>query len=239
MEIAFQGVGSGTQVDHIQVHMNADDGVEFFGGTVEVSHVLVTGVGDDSLDWTDGWSGGAQYVILHQHDDNGDNGIEGDNNGEANDASPRSAPVLSNLTIIGSPDSDDSDLGILVREGTAAKIYNTVVVGFNDACLDIDHEATWNQAASGDLLFDGVHINCETSFKADDDADNGLLVDDIFAQSASNSTNTVELVSPFNLTAPDYSLNVTGLSLGAVGADFVGAIGSDDWTAGWTTHELN
>ena len=53
--IAFQGVGSGTEVDYIQVHMNADDGVEFFGGTVGIKHVLVTGVGDDSMDWTDGW----------------------------------------------------------------------------------------------------------------------------------------------------------------------------------------
>ena len=46
--------------------MNADDGVEFFGGTVDVKFVLVTGVGDDSLDWTDGWQGSAQYDILHR-----------------------------------------------------------------------------------------------------------------------------------------------------------------------------
>ena len=50
--IAFQGVGSGTEVNYIQVHMNADDGVEFFGGTVNVKHVLLTGNKDDSMDWT-------------------------------------------------------------------------------------------------------------------------------------------------------------------------------------------
>ena len=133
--------------------MNADDGIEFFGGTVDVKHIVVTGVGDDSLDWTDGWAGPAQYVILHQHDDNGDNGIEADNNGENNDASPRSMPVLSNFTIIGSPESDASDLGILVREGTAATIMNTAVIGFNDACLDVDHDATWAQAIAGELTF--------------------------------------------------------------------------------------
>jgi hypothetical protein len=74
--IAFQGVGSGTTVDHIQVHMNADDGVEFFGGTVNVKHVLVTGVGDDSMDWTDGWRGRAQHIVLQQYDDGGDQGID-------------------------------------------------------------------------------------------------------------------------------------------------------------------
>ena len=79
--------------------MNADDGVEFFGGTVGIKHVLVTGVGDDSMDWTDGWRGSAQYVVLQQYDDNGDNGIEADNNGDANDAEPRSNPTLSTLPL--------------------------------------------------------------------------------------------------------------------------------------------
>ena len=71
-----------------------DHGVEFFGGNVFAKHLIVTGVGDDSLDWTDGWQGGAQFVILHQHDDNGDNGIEADNNAENNEAAPRSNPML-------------------------------------------------------------------------------------------------------------------------------------------------
>ncbi len=99
--IAFQGVGSGTEVDYVQVHMNADDGIEFFGGTAQVKHVLVTGVGDDMLDWTDGWQGKAQFVVLQQFADAGDNGIEADNNGDDNEASPRSNPTLSHITIIG------------------------------------------------------------------------------------------------------------------------------------------
>ena len=61
--IAFFGVGSGTTVDYIQVHMNADDGIEFFGGTVNVKHAVLTGIADDSLDWTYGWTGKAQVRI--------------------------------------------------------------------------------------------------------------------------------------------------------------------------------
>ena len=57
-------------------------------------------------------------------DASGDNGIEADNNGDNNDAAPRSFPTLSNLTIIGSPSSDASDYGMLLREGTAASISN-------------------------------------------------------------------------------------------------------------------
>ena len=81
--------------------MNADDGVVSWG-TVGIKHVL-HGVGDDSMDLTDGWRGSAQYVVLQQYDDNGDNGIEADNNGDANDVEPRSNPTLSNFTIVGSP----------------------------------------------------------------------------------------------------------------------------------------
>ncbi len=62
--IAFQGVGSGTSVSYIQVHMNKDDGVEFFGGTVSVDHVVLTANGDDSLDYVNGWSGTASYVAI-------------------------------------------------------------------------------------------------------------------------------------------------------------------------------
>ena len=56
--IAFQGVVP-TEVDFIQVHMNADDGVEFFGGNVFAKHLIVTGVGDDS------WTGSMAGKVVH------------------------------------------------------------------------------------------------------------------------------------------------------------------------------
>jgi hypothetical protein len=61
--ITFAGVGSGTVVDYIQVHNNLDDGVEFFGGTVNAKHLVLTGNRDDSLDWADGWTGKVQHVL--------------------------------------------------------------------------------------------------------------------------------------------------------------------------------
>jgi len=60
--ISFAGVGSATTVDYIQVHENLDDGIEFFGGTVNVSNVVLTSIGDDSLDWSFGWTGAAKNV---------------------------------------------------------------------------------------------------------------------------------------------------------------------------------
>ncbi|MEL7488926.1 MAG: hypothetical protein AAGJ87_17145, partial [Pseudomonadota bacterium] len=92
--IALQGVGDGTEIDFVQIINGADDGIEWFGGTVNVSHAVVTGAADDSIDWTDGWTGALQFAIVRQNDGD-DNGIEGDNNGDTSqDAMPRSAPTV-------------------------------------------------------------------------------------------------------------------------------------------------
>ena len=55
--IAFQGVGRGTQVDHVQAHMSRDDAMEWFGGTVDGKYVVMSNAADDSFDWTFGWTG--------------------------------------------------------------------------------------------------------------------------------------------------------------------------------------
>lgn len=246
--IAFQGVGSGTEVDYVQVHMNADDGVEFFGGTVSAKHLLVTGAGDDSIDWTDGWRGNLQHVIVQQYDDNGDNGIEADNNGDANDAEPRSNPTLANMSIIGSPESADSDLGILLREGTAAYVLNTVVAGFEDAGLDIDNAATWTQATDGNIVFDSVHLNNAENFEEDDDNSEGNLVQDVLNVTGNNTLDEVVLNDPYNQTTPNFGLSTAGSAVAVDpstfdawfdAVDYVGAIGSTDWTTDWTTSESN
>ena len=47
--IAFQGVGRGTIVENIQVSWNKDDGIEMFGGSVDIKRVVLTNIGDDSI----------------------------------------------------------------------------------------------------------------------------------------------------------------------------------------------
>ncbi|MEZ4323020.1 MAG: hypothetical protein R3F61_36475 [Myxococcota bacterium] len=254
--IAFQGVGRNTLVDYVQVHMNADDGIEFFGGTAEAKHLVVTGVGDDSLDWTDGWRGKVQFAVLQQYDDaSGDNGIEADNNADDNNASPRSFPTLSNLTVIGSPSSDASDYGMLLREGTAAHIANALVVGFNDACLDIDHVATFDRigASTEDLVLENLHFDCATSFeKNDEDLDGDSVNDpdpmdieaDFFALGAGNVLgDDGGLGAPFDLRNPDFTSTATGAVVPSdaffESVDHIGAVGTTDWTAGWTTSAVN
>ena len=177
--IAFQGVGRNTEVDHIMVKFNKDDGLEFFGGTVEVKHVICFAIADDSFDWTDGWQGKGQFMIAMQMGDDADNGFESDNNGDNNNLTPRSDPTLYNVTLIGDPydfPGDESDIGMLLREGTAATIRNFIITGFKEASIDIDHSATFDQVANGELTLENGLIygnclvdGCEEQFKTDSD----------------------------------------------------------------------
>jgi len=154
--IAFQSVGRGTVVDHVQVHMNQDDGVEFFGGTVDAKYLLLTAIRDDSMDWVEGWQGNAQFVVAIQRGDDADNGIEADNKDNGNDLTPRSNPTIYNLTLIGAPSggSSESDDAVLLREGTAGKIHNGIFAFFNEAHIAIRTEASFTQAANGELVVD-------------------------------------------------------------------------------------
>lgn len=62
--ISFYAVGSGTVVNNIAVINGADDGVEFFGGTVSASNLYLENNDDDSVDWTEGWSGTVDNVFI-------------------------------------------------------------------------------------------------------------------------------------------------------------------------------
>ncbi|MEJ2533024.1 MAG: hypothetical protein P8Y92_14625, partial [Halioglobus sp.] len=158
--IAFQGVGAGTVVDYVQVHNNLDDGIEFFGGTVSAKHVVLTGHADDSLDWTDGWTGSLQYVHIEQGDDSADNGIEADNREGDENAQPRSNPTIANMTIIGNP----GERAIRLRRGTGADLYNTLVTG-SATCIDVSGESVG--LLGTDLNFESVSFGCETVVDGD------------------------------------------------------------------------
>jgi hypothetical protein len=139
--LALQGVGAGTTVSYVQIHYNVDDGIEPYGGTVSVDHLVVTGIGDDSVDGTDGYRGFMQFIVGQQRGDEADNGMELSNDGEDADVTPRSTAVIANATMIGG-DSDlqsgeiggpNGDRGIELRESTHYRVYNSIVVDFGDA----------------------------------------------------------------------------------------------------------
>lgn len=255
--IALQGVGSGTVIDYVQVHMNKDDGIEFFGGTVNAKHVYITGCADDQFDWTDGWSGKGQFWVCQQYTDDADRGIEADNNAENNSATPRSNPAIYNLTLIGARDGGRagvSTIGMILREGTAAQIHNAIVMNFTDCGLDVDHAETFNQAVAGNLSVANsiFHDNGEP-FQTSDNDENGFpLTTTQFGEqpSASNRVGDPLLAAPYNRNTPDFRPGAGSIARNGFAVppsdgffdevDFIGGIGpNNNWIAGWTTSAQN
>ena len=150
--IALQGVGRGTVVDYVQAHMSRDDAIEMFGGTVDLKHAVASNAGDDSFDWTFGWSGRAQFVAIHQRGDDADNAIEADNNEFDNNALPRSNPQIYNVTICGDPAGIPSEIqrAANLRRGTAFTIRNFLITGMRQGFqIETSNTATTNQVNNG------------------------------------------------------------------------------------------
>jgi hypothetical protein len=250
--------GTGTEIDFVQVHKGADDGVEMFGGTADLKHVLVTQPDDDGLDWDFGYSGRVQFLIVQQDAEVGNNGIEADNNPTNKDAAPRSSPELWNVTLIGSPRPAGSAVkstAMLLRNGTAGKIRNAIVAHFPDAAIDVDGAESVAAYNAGELLIqnsvfwnlkgDTVGLPAETK-----DNDNGF--DEAAKLLEAQNGNRVAdpmLAAAQNLNKPSFKPRagspalVGGATPPGLGFDptasFVGAIGARDWTTGWTAFPAN
>ena len=180
---SFNGVGDETIVEYIQAYKGSDDGIEFFGGTVNLRYAVSTHNQDDSFDWTHGWRGKGQYWLVQQGPDGGDRGIEADNNGDDNVLEPYSNPTLANLTLIGVNDGDSLNTGMRLREGTKGQIFNVYVTGFPKYGIRVSDEVTLQNVENGELFVANSLVeNNGTDFK-DCDSFIGLtqtLTDDWF-----------------------------------------------------------
>lgn len=237
--IALQGVGAGTTFEYVQVHLNADDGIEPFGGTVNMKHIVLTGHGDDSFDWTKGFRGKAQYVLIKQYGDDADRAIEADNNGSNNDATPRSQPMLANFTIIGPGSATaDGSHGVLIREGTAAHMANFLVTGSVETCFDIDQTATFTQADAGESsIVNSVLGGCIEATFDDDSADPFLVSEWVLGQTGNVDADPQVTNYIPNAGSPAFGVGAVPFEDAFFdNVDFAGAVrdAKSDWTKGWT-----
>lgn len=255
--LTLGGCGSATEVDFVQSHLGLDDGIEIFGGTVNVSHLVITQADDDSLDWDLGWTGKAQFVIVQQKAGRGDKGFESDNHPSVFDSTPRSSPEIWNATVIGGDGVFDGHKqgGIHLRRGTAGRINNTIVAFFNRFGIDIDGADSVGQFGTALTVANTYFVRSTGSpgvWPAGFDVVSGVENDNGFDEATmigAAATNHVDvdvmLTDPKNLTAPNFmpqagSPVLTGCGTPPPGFDqtatFCGAIGTIDWTAGWTAY---
>ena len=180
--ISFYGVGNGTTVDHCQAYKGSDDGFEFFGGSVNVSDMVVVSCSDDSFDWTEGWNGTGTNLMAYQEAESSlgyacDCLIEADNNGDDNAATPVAHPNLSNLLLVG---NGADGRGVRLREGTQVTIDNAQICG-KTMPLTVETELTEN------ALLDGTSSLTNITISADFVSAEGIYTADNFLAGEGNS----------------------------------------------------
>ncbi|MCX5745307.1 MAG: hypothetical protein NT062_22755 [Proteobacteria bacterium] len=250
------GVGSGTTIDYVQVHGGSDDGIEFFGGTVNVKHIVSSQNQDDGFDTDNGWSGKAQFVIVQNISHpptlaEASNGYESDNHGTAASyaAAPRTMPTIYNATLIGDHSyTGTKSFAAVFRRGTGGHYVNHLWFNFPQG-PELRDQETLDQVTAGNLT-----VTHSMFFNNDASASNlpapqatGDLDETLVFNAASNDQFGVDpnlSASAMNKEAPSFQ-PAAPIAGGATPPDdgffdptatFIGAIGPVDWTAGWTTY---
>lgn len=157
--ISFYGVGNGTRVEYVQVFEGLDDGLEFFGGTVNVNYASVVNADDDSIDWTEGYTGTLTNIYVKQNVD-GDKAFECDgyNTDIGNNSNPIyfSKPTITNVTIEGLGSASGRE-AVRLRAGTQGIFSNVSITGYAEG-FDLDGDAGSNPTGAGVLSGD-LNVN--------------------------------------------------------------------------------
>jgi hypothetical protein len=140
--LSLGGVGRNTDIDHIEIMNNVDDGIEIWGGTVNLKYLNIWNVGDDSFDLDQGWRGKAQFALIVQgYSANatqgsgvGDNIIEADG-AEAANYQPVTSATLYNFTLVGQPGSTGGDDAIQVRDNCRLQVRNSLFIDVGERIL--------------------------------------------------------------------------------------------------------
>ncbi|MFR9603683.1 MAG: hypothetical protein SNG02_07415 [Rikenellaceae bacterium] len=177
--LTLNGVGNGTVIENIFVLATADDGVEFFGGSVNVTNLLVVNSDDDMFDFTQGYTGTLKncYGIWedgYTSTESDPRGVEADGNldGLATDTDyNQSNFTIENMTIRVDSSFEMHD-AIKIRRGAKATIINALVTGSGAAPADlIDFVDSKGDAASGTYVSVTSDFNCVDMLVATDASD--------------------------------------------------------------------
>ena len=189
-----------------------DDGIEYFGGTVNTQNMLVWAQGDDGLDIDQGYSGTVSnsVVILDVSSDHAleIDGPEGSLNGEF---------TLNNITLIGNAETPQGEYADYRSRAMGASngIY---AYNFKDnSDVELDNNQVAQNFLDGILTFSDWEV---VGF------DNSIFVEKVATDDSGNPTEEKIILNPdFTSRAADWTTQVN------LGANSVGAnLGDFNWT---------
>ena len=181
--LTLNAVGSGTTISHVETYTSLDDGIEMFGGAVNMDHIVVINAGDDSIDYSEGYVGDIQYAIV-LHTSGANRCIEADNTGvgRGDGITPTTKLRISNMTCITSnidqnqgtnPTGKGDSEGPLFREGAFFELYNSLISSnhlsmASNECFELEDTEgpqTLDAAQAGVSRANGNLIMCSEAVK--------------------------------------------------------------------------
>jgi hypothetical protein len=260
--LTLGAVGSQTKIDHVQVAFSGDDAFEWFGGTVNSTHLIANRAVDDDWDTDFGFNGRVQFAVSQRDpqlaDISGSNSFESDNNNIPNTADPRTAPQFSNMTVVGPLAELTTQINPLyrnaahIRRNSLMSLHNSVILGWPGGIL-LDQTGVADAAQSGALkiqnnVIAGSTVGKEitTNVAAFDAAawfatasfNNSIVA----LASGAGVTNAFDLTNPNFIPTANSQLNsgasFTGLA-GFTNVNFRGAFGAARWDSLWANWNSN
>lgn len=143
--LSLYAVGSGTSIQNVAIIDGADDGVEFFGGTVSVTNLYLENNDDDAVDWTEGWSGTVTNTYVKHTIAGFSTAVEGD--GVNNN------PKLVNFTAI----STQGGTALQFKKQSGATYTNAYVSGYT---TNVDMK---DSGPTSNVIVDGVGLSSATA----------------------------------------------------------------------------
>jgi hypothetical protein len=142
--LSLGALGRNTDVHHIDIMNNVDDGIEIWGGTVNFKYFNIWNIGDDCFDVDEGWRGKAQFGLLvqgyslnaNQGSGVGDNCFETDG-AEDSDWQPVTTATIYNCTVIGQP--VDGDQGTAWRDNARVQYRNCIFMDLGEELVKLDN----------------------------------------------------------------------------------------------------
>jgi hypothetical protein len=170
--LTMGSVGNGTTIDYVQTSFINDDAFEWFGGTVNCSHLVAYRCLDDDFDTDNGFSGLVQFGLSVKDPAISDvvaistsEGFESDNDAAGDNALPRTSGSFYNITQVGAfrcnsnagtvqqPSAPAFRRGARIRRRSGLKIYNSILMNnFNGLVIDANTLATNAQVFQNNII---------------------------------------------------------------------------------------
>jgi hypothetical protein len=239
-------VGRGTTIDHVEMYAAADDGVEFFGGTVNTKYMVSAFNDDDCFDVDQGYRGKNQFWFAIQEPGTKDQG--GEWNGDPKELVLSNAPFANfevyNATWIGAGTNTTGNRCWQLRDYVAPMVHNSIMTDFGGYGMNVDADSGWfltNGLIQIDnniwwQFRDALAETANAQVYVFDDASKSNLVVDPMLVSISRTNDPLYQLDPrLQAGSPGLSTPVTPPNDGFyTQVAYKGAFKDVNWASGWT-----